>query len=521
MFEIIKSFSFFDRIFKWGKIDKVNSVAFTEFQTISRELGELSEQNKNAQIRTDNICQNLENQKDQFFQLQREKDALKNLSENINQELRSKENELGALKEADLKNSKRIVELEKETERFRTSIEQYHAEIQEKENELGALREADSKNSKRIIELEKETEKFRTSVELYHTKIQEKENELGGLKESDNKNFKRVRELENELSIKHNENQQLIKDKIENERQLSAFKDGEKQAQEQYEHKITELNSLKKQLDDDRRRIQSEREEEIKNQFERMCATWKVHEKNVEEMIRGTCTRHQIEYINKEQTPFKGKPDNTLKIAGEYIIFDAKSPSSDDLNNFPTYIKNQTEQLKKYVKEKDVNKSLFLVIPSNTVDVIEQFYYNLAEYQVFIVSLDTLEPVILSLKKIENYEFVEQLSPEERENICRVIGKFAHATKRRVQIDSYFCGEFINILNACENLPEDILEKTQEFEKSDKMNPPLEKRAKLIASTQLKKDARRIKQEAEAQDIDVVVCDSAIETLPLYKPEQN
>ena len=128
-------------------------------------------------------------------------------------------------------------------------------------------------------------------------------------------------------------------------------READQQKQEHYEHRITELNALKKQLDDDRIRLQEEREEEVRIRFEKMRATWRNHEDTVEELIRGICSRHQIEYIDKEHVPFKGSPDNTLKIADEYIIFDAKSPLSDDLENFPAYIRQQTEQLKKYAKE--------------------------------------------------------------------------------------------------------------------------------------------------------------------------
>ena len=53
---------------------------------------------------------------------------------------------------------------------------------------------------------------------------------------------------------------------------------------------------------------------------------------------------------------------------------------------------------------------------------------------VFIVTKDSLEPIILSLKKIEDYEFADKLSPEERDNICRVTdGTFSHA--KQIQID--------------------------------------------------------------------------------------
>lgn len=347
--------------------------------------------------------------------------------------------------------------------------------------------------------------------------LKNREVELGALKESESNAEKRIADLDKEINLKNFEIQGLIQEKIEKEREISSFQRSDQQKQEQYEHRITELNALKKQLDDDRIRIQAEKEEHVRTRFEQMRETWKIHENNVERLIRDICSRHQIDYIDKEHVPFRGSPDNTLKIADEYIIFDAKSPFSDDLENFPAYIRQQTEHLKKYVKEKDVNRSLFLVVPTNTIETIDQYYYNLADYVVHIVTTDTLEPVILSLKKIEEYEFAEQLSPEERENICRVIGKFAHAAKRRIQIDSYFCGEFINILNNCSSLPDEILEKTLEFEKSDKMNPPLEKRAKVISPAELKKDARRIKAEADAQDIDVLAGGEMLEKLPLYK----
>ncbi len=351
--------------------------------------------------------------------------------------------------------------------------------------------------------------------------LRNREVELGALKESETKNIQRIADLDKEIILKNFEVQNLIQEKIEKERQLSAFLKADQQKQEQYEHRITELNALKKQLDDDRIRLQGEREEQVRIEFEKMRETWKNHELKVEESIRGICSRHQIEYIDKEHVPFPGKPDNTIKIADEYIIFDAKSPLSDDLENFPAYIKAQTEQLKKYVQEHEVNKSLFLVIPTTTLDSIDQLYYNLADYVVYIVTIDTLEPVIMSLKKIEDYEFAEQLSPDERENICRVIGKFAHATKRRIQIDSYFCGEFVNILNHCSCLPDEILTKTISFEKSDKMNPPLEKRAKVISPDQLNKEVRRIRQDADAQDIDVGAGGAVMEKLPLYKTDDK
>ena len=41
-----------------------------------------------------------------------------------------------------------------------------------------------------------------------------------------------------------------------------------------------------------------------------------------------------------------------------------------------------------------------------------------------------------------------------------MLGKFAHLSKRRVQIDTYFISQFMELAYKCENdLPADILEK--------------------------------------------------------------
>ena len=119
----------------------------------------------------------------------------------------------------------------------------------------------------------------------------------------------------------------------------------------------------------------------------------------MEEKIRKICQESLIEYVDKENVPFKGKPDNAIKICDEFVIFDAKSPGSDDLSNFPAYIKQQTESVKKYIKEEGVKKDIFLVIPTNTVDVVSKFSFNMADYNVYVVTEDALEPIIMSLNQ--------------------------------------------------------------------------------------------------------------------------
>lgn len=326
--------------------------------------------------------------------------------------------------------------------------------------------------------------------------------------------------LSNELDLLKQKIQQLERENAELSKENIVFKQSEKDRLIQYEKNVENLNSVKRDIQADRQKEMDDRQRQEIARLEAMKETWAQHEETVRNVIKDICERNTIEYV--EEVPFKGKPDNTIKICDEFLIFDAKSPSSDDLKNFPLYIKQQTESVKKYVKQEGVHRHIFLVIPSNTVEVIKKFSYNMGDYNVYVVTLDVLEPLMLTLQRIEEYEFVNQLSPEERENICRIIGKFAHMTKRRVQIDHYFAKQFMEIITKCEiDLPQDVLEKVVEFEHSEKLNPPQEKRAKQISSKELEADAEKIQKEMEGKG---VVFPTSLQrdmkSLPLYKGEE-
>jgi hypothetical protein len=368
------------------------------------------------------------------------------------------------------------------------------------EYEVSNLREKVSENLGKISELT-------SSVATKDEAVRQAESNIKGLEIE-------VATAKERIGNVGQENSQL---KQEN----TIFKQTEDDRKANYEKAMATLNAIKEKIQADRDKEITYRQQEEIERLNKMKDTWMNHQEDVKNQIKIICERNTIEYV--DMVPFKGSPDNAIKVCDEFIIFDAKSPASDDLANFPTYIKLQTESVKKYIKEGNVRKDIFLVIPSNTVDVIDRFSHNMADYTVYVVTLDALEPIILSLKKLEEYEFVEQLSPEDRDNICRVIGKFAHVTKRRIQIDQFFERQFLEVLSKCEaDLPRDIQEKVIEYERSEKLNPPQEKRAKIISSTELETDSNRIRKEAEAKAISFPASvQQGIKSLPLYSDESS
>ena len=284
---------------------------------------------------------------------------------------------------------------------------------------------------------------------------------------------------------------------------LTTLESKEENRIESLRKSLDKSNALQESLEKEKERLNDERVAEKSSYFEKMKKKWGNHEKDIENHIQFICKNHILEYISQENFPYpRNKPDNTIKISEQYIIFDAKSPLSDDLSNFPTYIKNQTDNLKKYAKHSDVKKDLFLVIPSNTLSSIDKFTYNMGDYNVFVITKDSIEPIIISLKKIQDFQLVEKLSPEERDDICRIIGKFAHTTKRRIQIDQYFAEEFLDTLKKSRSqLPKEVLKRVIEFESAEKLNPPMEKRNKKILTQELIDKRVELNKEIQIRDI--------------------
>ena len=211
------------------------------------------------------------------------------------------------------------------------------------------------------------------------TQLQSLNNELGHYKE-------RLQNSERELKATREENIQLKK-----EEEFRALK---------YSEEIVSLQSIRQQLQEDRTaEIQLKHEEEV-CRLAALKETWSLHQTDVAVRIKQVCQKHTVTYV--DSPPFRGEPDNTLFICDEHVVFDAKSPAGDDLKNFPAYLKVQAEAAKKYAKINGVKKDIFLVVPSNTLHCIKDFVYNMGDYDVYVVSVDALEPLILSLRRIED-----------------------------------------------------------------------------------------------------------------------
>ena len=343
-------------------------------------------------------------------------------------------------------------------------------------------------------------------------------------------------DLESQIKAKDSDIKRLNIDKITIQQQFNSLKESHETVRDENIKLLTEeearkrshgqaidtLNKLSENVSYERQKEKDDLIQKEINRIKSLKEKWINHQESVKNAIKSICQRNIIQYIDK--VPFKLEPDNCIQIASEFIVFDSKCPGTDDLSNFPSYLKDQAEKAKKYAKQDGVCSTVYFVVPTNTLESLDSFIFKHGDHNVVIISYDSLESIILNLKKIEDYEFVDQLSVQERDNIYKIIGKFTHLSKRRIQIDGFFSDLFLELISKSEKeLTTEVLDKVIEFEKSEKINPPQEKRAKTIAVSELEKSSKRLKKDVEYKGIltgDIMISTS-INEIPLYIEQAN
>lgn len=303
----------------------------------------------------------------------------------------------------------------------------------------------------------------------------------------------RVSHLQQHVSILERDKSELIQER----QRLAQHEDARLK---EHDQRMTQALSMKETYEKRLHELEESKRREAELQAESQRQTWREHEESAKNQLRAICDRLGVEYVH--DVPVKGRPDMAIRICDEIIIFDAKSPASDDLSNFNTYLRNQAEAASKYLSDESIRKQIYLVVPSNTTGVIKKFSHNLGHYEVFVVTVDMLEPLILHLKKVEEYEFAEQLGPEDRQSICRIIGRFIHASKRRVQINQFLDGDLLELVGQAQlEIPESLQGEIIENERSRKLNPPADKRQKDIHIQELKKRQALLKGQSELHQV--------------------
>ncbi|MFM7327393.1 MAG: hypothetical protein ACKO3B_01530, partial [Bacteroidota bacterium] len=205
------------------------------------------------------------------------------------------------------------------------------------------------------------------------------------------------------------------------EDQLLSMRNAEEQLKNKLQSQIDQALNLQQVFEREKQQLQEADKKKAADHHEKLRQTWSEHQNLVQQAVKRICAQRGIEYVT--EFAFSGIPDNAVRIADEIIVFDAKSPASpEEFGNFRTYLRNQCELAGKYAKQEGVRKDIYMVIPTNAMSTLQSTSFESGSYRVYIITFDALEPVLVTLQQLEAYKIIQEIGPDERQAIIRIIG---------------------------------------------------------------------------------------------------
>ena len=232
--------------------------------------------------------------------------------------------------------------------------------------------------------------------------------------------YDRYKSLESEYKVTIKERDALAKILAQHEAKKEQY-------EKQCDRQLHDLTNAKQKFEQEQQRVTREDEaKRIQAETER-DRIWAEHEQNVIAQLISLCKSPHLSFAHYTNTnlpdDFDGslKPDFMIEFLDQYIIFDAKKSKQESLQ---TYINNSIKTtIQKVKRNKKIASMIYLVVPTEAIAELKTFIHSLDGYTIYVVSPESLPPILASLKKITTYEFADQMDPQQRENIVQYIAE--------------------------------------------------------------------------------------------------
>jgi hypothetical protein len=265
--------------------------------------------------------------------------------------------------------------------------------------------------------------------------------------------------------------------------------------QKEFETQIHKLDTAEKALEDERQRIRREDETKQAEIISEQNRIWNDHEQMVLSRLRDACQKSSIGFPVYDNTNLpslftKFKPDALIPFLGQYIVFDAKKS-----RHIRTYIPEQVKSTaKKYKDIVEIYPMIFFVIPAQELQELKTLSYLEAWFSFYIISVESIEPLLASFKKITEYENIADFDPQDREAIVTIIANYDRHLSLQNAANIVFTKESIDLMNSKNVLHPEVQKEI--LIKKESM------RTKKLNEAELKKIWESIKeQEMEIEDL--------------------
>ena len=313
-------------------------------------------------------------------------------------------------------------------------------------------------------ELIEERAQLKSEIKQHINTLGKFSTELNSEKSKKDKLAGQGKQLFVEITELKEKNKTLQQKNEEQNKKIIGHEKEQNRREEKLEKKLDELEESKKSFEDEKmriRKIDNERQNEIEEERNRV---WNEHEISVLARIKEICQRKEIgfNFFDNNNLPesFDGslKPDSLVELFPEqYLIFDAKFSESKISTYFTAQVPKTVEKIKKSKSHAQIYPTIFFVVPNDLIQNAKKVFAFADGFSFFMISPESLAPILSGFKKITEYEFADQLNPQDRENIVNVLSGYESFIRNQNAANILIAEKAVDVIHSKESLSTELL----------------------------------------------------------------
>jgi len=297
-----------------------------------------------------------------------------------------------------------------------------------------------------------ESSQYRLLAEQ-HERVTEEASKLRGSNEQLQQQMTRS---ETQLGLRQEEINRLTK-------KIAELEASDEQRRKDADSRIANLENSRRALDQERTRV-LEAETKARDDAEAArTRIWSLHEESSRAVMKEICQKSDIALPSFDNNNLpegfdpKLKPDFMVRLLDQYVIFDTKSSQSQNLS---TYLRSQVQTTAKKIRSSesnnDIYKTVFFVIPDIGLKDIKETFFVEQGISFCIIPIQAFEPIVRTLKRLEDYDLADKYDPQERENIVNVLATFDQYVRQQNALNIFSTIRGIKVMSEKSSMPEDV-----------------------------------------------------------------
>jgi len=239
-------------------------------------------------------------------------------------------------------------------------------------------------------------------------------------------------------------------------RETAEYRANEKRREQENRTATEKLEAAREGFENERKRVVHEDEERMQMETQERDRLWAEHENAVKALLTELCKKPQYAFTaySNDALPegFHGnfKPDFMIEFLNQYVIFDPKKSEAKNLQNY--IAENVKKTAAKAKKKGDIYPTIFFVIPTEVIGELKQKTYYEEGFTFYVLPPEALEAILAVFKRLETYEFAQEMDPQERENVIDLLANLDFHISTRNAVDFHLLQHGIATLAKAKNM---------------------------------------------------------------------